>query len=150
MFAHAAERALTTDAIPSVTHKLSIGYGDMYVKIGWVEGRPVHLDVTIASAHRNGASGDLENQAHINELHNRLIETARASMEISCRMASTLLRSGEWTLDHLISSWSATKFEPSGPCKQLSRIVSSPMDAVAALCAQRKDIWEEEFRNAAC
>lgn len=137
-----ADRALR-DEITSVTNKLTIGAHNVYAHLGWFEGHPVYVDVVVA--HDPLTEIRRYQTPEATELATQIVDNARASIEVICRQASRLLASRTWTLDDLIASWSATKFDPCGVCPQVERIVKSPLDAVAALCALRKAQWEQEF-----
>jgi hypothetical protein len=43
------ESALYREHIETITHKLAVGGYDCYFKIGWHEGRSVHVDITIGT-----------------------------------------------------------------------------------------------------
>jgi hypothetical protein len=132
------EQALGTTGVQSIAHKLTIGDHDVYAHIGWHRGRPCWVDLTIT--HNSTREGSCQS-SEANDLATRMIDDARAAMEVICRQASALLQADVWTIDNLIGAWRGTKFQPCGVCDQVKGIVSSPLDAVARLLEVRGLVW---------
>ena len=121
---------VTTDGLAGVTSKLTISDCDLYLKTAWLDGRIVHLDLTISRGGR--------------ELDQSAYYLARSWVEDSCRMASKLLLHGV-SIGEIVSGWRGIEGYPSGYCPQLQGLMKGPLHAVALLIEKRHDEWREKI-----
>jgi hypothetical protein len=147
-----AMQATEVEGIDTITTKITIKEShyehDMYAKLGWHSGRPVWVSITLSRLNRlNGHDESPE----LVEVRRKYIDSLRAALEVICAHASEELRHSLITLDGLVSSWRATKFDPAGVCHFHGHadgvLVSSPLDAVARLIDERKEIWTRQMLN---
>lgn len=161
------ERKLKDGAIDCRTVKLTISGHDLYFKIGYESRRPVYVDITLgqdAVFIRNhevrcpGCDKEYLNP-EANDLATQIVTGTRAHLEVTGRMATSMLQSNVWTLDNLIDMWKATRFEPSGLCLQVqavdpetgkeidgsASIVSSPLDAFARYAEVHREEWDKKL-----
>jgi len=116
-----AADAMRARGLPGVTQKFTISGYDFYMKLAWCGHRLDYIDITVSGAQE----------------HN-----VRALVELACKEAYALLRSGVWNTDKLIEEWMVRRFEPSGACSQIEGIAKSPIDAAARLIGQLRHHWE--------
>lgn len=142
-----ATEELLQAGLPTITRKITIGDHDIYMKIGIDDRRPVFIDITIGrsggDAARHDACAAPNRQCIADELATRVVDGARAQLEIICRQASVLLQANVWNIEDLVQEWRGTRFEPSGPCIELEMIAKSPLDAAAAWCTRDAARWLE-------
>jgi len=149
------------------TIKLTISGRDLYYKVGYAKGHPVYLDITygqdaaVVRSHEEKCVSCGKEFMNVDacELETQLTSNARAQLEIIGRMATAMLQSGVWTLDHLIDMWKGTRSGPSGLCMQLAAmdpetmkeiegsasVVKSPLDAFAKYAERRRGDWDKKF-----
>lgn len=148
-FRQRIRRCMETDAIQTITQKFTVRdrykvEHDFYLKIGWYHGRPVLLELVLprAQANRNSVTDMREV-----ECYGRMLETSRGALEIICAQATELLQTKQFNLEDIEQMWTATRFDPSGTCRQVemagsSSAVLSPLDALAKLFKQSRKKWE--------
>ena len=166
------------DTLPSTTTKVEIApHRDLYIKVGYWDGRPVHIDITMSRiqgmmldenlmtivemAQPLLEDDELDELGYCSDqvliemanLRTSLVETVRAFLEVACREASTLLSSGVWGWEELIHAWLGTSFDPWGVSKQLAMLgyenptAKSPLDAAARLFLKRHEIWDRQMQD---
>jgi len=141
----------SVDGLPGVTSKLDIGNTSIYVHVAWMNGKIVHIDITLSRG-GNTPFDSLPKTEIQAALEDENYAMARAWVEHACRMASSLLAIGE-DIGSILSGWRGVKGYPRGLCPQLvdipdvESIVPGPLHAVAVLIENRLPDWEEQFTD---
>jgi hypothetical protein len=143
------EELLRYDSLRTVNTKIVIKDGvhehDLYVKVGWADGRWVWVDLTLSRyAGKHGEEEDRE----VSKLRRDLTETNRRLLEIACVHATELLQSNERTILDITEKWKGRQFEPAGVCvavvtetNNIGRVLS-PLDAAAKVIDIKHKEWE--------
>ena len=149
------EQRMATDGVDTITSKIEIDDGfqqhNLYVKIGWITGKPVMIDITIARHSKRYSSPGVNSESPaMMELRQMMIENARSALEIICREASLLLSSRRCTLSEIANLWIVTRMDPQGRCRQVGNAetdykVHGPLDAVAKLFMLKAEEWERKM-----
>jgi hypothetical protein len=134
------DAGLMHGGLPGFTNKLDIGSDSIYVQASWLDGKIVHLDVTLSRG-SGTVYDDLPQSGVQAQLELKNYDLARSWVEESCRMASQLLEL-EGGVDTIIESWRGIRGFPSGVCPQLECIVPGPLHAVALLIEKKLPDWE--------
>jgi hypothetical protein len=139
---------LSPDGIQSLTSKLDIGQNSIYVKTAWLNGRVVHLDITLSRGGRSALDGLPKSAAVVEAsvLEATNYDQARSWVEEVCRMASRMLEGGA-DIGDVISEWRGIRGFPSGPCPQLESVVPGPLHAAAILIESRIEDWKKQLTN---
>lgn len=131
--------------ISGMTVKIDIGDHDMYVKLGWLDGRIVRIDATVSSLSSTISDSEMDS------LEASRYDIVRMWIESECQLASDLLASGVVEVEYLIGWWKARRGYPSGYSYKLKfendsgsiqpMPVAGPFDAIAKLFEQRIESW---------
>jgi hypothetical protein len=119
---------LASDGLPGWNVKLEIGTGDCYLTVALMEGRCVHVNLTVS---RVGGHETTMGTHQVAVLEASKLDVTKALVEVACRTANQLLQREAWNVQDLIAAWRGTRFDPEGFCPQVGRIVVSPLDAAA-------------------
>jgi len=154
------EEKLGRDGVRTIISKLIIKDSDrdhdLYIKVGWWRGRPVHVDITLGmdnKANTNNDTLDVHSSAlpMIIDLRRRILDNSRAYLELVCREASLLLSSRRCSLLELADLWRVTEMEPRGRCPkvkdELGDRVHGPLDAAAKLFQIKREDWEKQMAH---
>lgn len=134
-----------------ITAKLEIGQHDLYLKTAWHKGKIIRVDITLSRG--RDVNDDLPKSAQQVSLETTRFDLARSWVEDSCRMASTLLQTGEVDIRHIIDEWIGIEGYPQGYCPQLPGVnpqtgeegpthQKGPLHAAAMLLMKRHDAWK--------
>jgi hypothetical protein len=146
------EGLIKAESVHTVNTKITIYDGshehDLYVKLGWADGRWVWIDITVS---RYTAKDREPEDAKLVDLRRKMLEVHRRLLEIVCVHASELMQSDERTIDEIVDHWRGTQFEPAGTCESIRTDenqgrVTSPLDAAAKLIARKRGGWERKLR----
>lgn len=121
-------RVLSASYLPSITSKLTIGNSDVYLKLAWMDGNVVNIDINLST-----------NDKEVNDSSYHL---ARSWVEDSCRMASMLLQRGV-EIGEITKMWRGVEGFPNGFCPQIGGIMRGPLHAVAIRIDDRIEHWTD-------
>jgi len=120
------DKTLTTDGIPSITHKISIQWlnpetgkvypAKAYFHLIWFEGKLIGIDFDGLNAQ---------------------VSSSKAVLREYCRELSERLRREEIDLEYICDRWIAQRFAPEGYCDQTKGMVTSILDAASKVLRKR-------------
>lgn len=139
------------EGLPGVTSKVEIGDHDLYIKMSWFKGKVVHIDITLSHSRGDEGLPVSERQA---TLETTRYDLARSWVENSCRMASSMLQTGEVEIEDIIEEWKGVSGYPQGYCRQLPgtnpetgekgpTFQCGPLHAAAMMIKTRLGYWTE-------